>query len=91
MNDKPIIYDGVEYKDRFCAESKFIPSFWMRVAFVFSLRLTVEHEIFLKEIMPAEKTICHVHIFTLTDWFKGLFTKKQGWMEAPSDAAQPEA
>lgn len=64
---KPIIYDGIEYKDRFVATTPFKPSLRMRLEFLFCAKMTVEHEVFTMEVMPREKTICHVHIFSIWD------------------------
>lgn len=66
MNN-PIIYNGIEYKDRFVASTPFNPSLKMRLSFLFCARMIVEHEVFTKEIMPPEKTICHVHILSIWD------------------------
>lgn len=84
---KPIIYNGEEYKDRFTASTPFNPSLKMRLQFLFCTRMTVEHEIYTKEIMPREKTICHVHIQSLWDRIKAWNFNRthQGYMEAPSE------
>lgn len=75
---KPIIYNGEEYKDRFVASTPFNPSLKMRLNFLFCMGATVEHEVFTKEIMPREKTICHVHIMSIWDKLRGWNSQRKG-------------
>lgn len=84
---QPIIYNGEEYKDRFVATTPIKPSLKMRLEFLFCSSISVEHEVFTKEIMPREKTICH---FTILSWWDRLRSwnyqrKNKGGWEAPSE------
>lgn len=83
--DKPIIYNGEEFKDKFSAITTYKPSLKMRLEFLFCVKTSVEHEVYTKEIMPAEKTICHVHIISIWDFIKAwnFGRKHKGGMEAP--------
>lgn len=74
----PIIYNGEEFKDKFIARTYFTPSLKMRIEFLFCANTTVEHEVFTKEIMPPEKTICHVHIRSVWDQLVGWYRNKKG-------------
>ena len=80
MKSEPIIFEGDEYADVFHATTKIVPSFKMRLEFLFCMRTTIESVSYTKEIMPAEKTITNIHIYTVIDKIKSLFKKKQAGM-----------
>ena len=77
MNNKPIIFEGEEYKDRFTALTRITPSFRMRMEFLFCVKTTIESESYTKVVMPVEKTIMHVHIYTIWDKLKSFFRNSQ--------------
>lgn len=81
---KIIVYDGQEFKDRLSATTHFKPSLKMRLVILFCTRLSIEHEVFTKEIMPDHKAIGHVHVMSIFDSIRGWWWNKKGYgqMEA---------
>jgi hypothetical protein len=77
MNDK-IIYEGIEYKDKFMAWTTVRPSLRMRLGFLFCASFTFEHESYTKELMPSHRTIMHVHIRSLFDQLKAWYNMRRG-------------
>lgn len=85
MNN-PIIYNGEEYKDIFYASTPVKPSLRLRLAILFCHEFRFEHEVYTKQIMPAEKTIGKIHTRNLWDILKAWNYKRKGLhqMQAPN-------
>lgn len=84
---KPIIYDGQEFKDRLSVTTNFKPSLKMRLVMLFCSKMSIEHEVYTKEIMPDHKAIGHVHVMSIFDSLRGWWWNKKGYgqMVAPND------
>lgn len=93
MRNKPIIYEGQEFKDRLSCTTRFNPSFRMRMAMLFCTGMSIEHEVFTKEVMPDHKAIGHVHVRSIWDNVRWYFNKKKGFMtknDQPCNSALQE-
>lgn len=81
MKNEPILYNGEEFKDKFMTRTNLTPSLKMRLEFLFCGTTYFETETYCKEIMPAEKTICHVNIVPIWRLIKAWFMRNRGYGE----------